>query len=143
MQHIQIGGHAQAALKIPPDDRAHRVPPIIVVTIGDLAPTADVGFKRGSRRRFPRFMHRPIRSEEHTSELQSPCNLVYRLLLEKKNTAAWIAAFKAELRSYQRAPAAVALEAISTRYDRRDLFFFNAGEGTKISPLSLPVAAQI
>src|SRR5256885_6972349 len=26
----------------------------------------------------------PIRSEEHTSELQSPCNLVCRLLLEKK-----------------------------------------------------------
>src|SRR5256885_5356793 len=25
-----------------------------------------------------------IRSEEHTSELQSPCNLVCRLLLEKK-----------------------------------------------------------
>src|SRR5256885_12116885 len=31
--------------------------------------------------------HRPklvYRSEEHTSELQSPCNLVCRLLLEKK-----------------------------------------------------------
>src|ERR1039457_7578226 len=27
------------------------------------------------------------RSEEHTSELQSPCNLVCRLLLEKKNHA--------------------------------------------------------
>src|SRR2546426_2978803 len=27
---------------------------------------------------------RPRRSEEHTSELQSPCNLVCRLLLEKK-----------------------------------------------------------
>src|SRR5256885_5122139 len=27
---------------------------------------------------------RAIRSEEHTSELQSPCNLVCRLLLEKK-----------------------------------------------------------
>src|SRR5256885_8091354 len=27
---------------------------------------------------------RMIRSEEHTSELQSPCNLVCRLLLEKK-----------------------------------------------------------
>src|SRR5256885_7756363 len=27
---------------------------------------------------------RPHRSEEHTSELQSPCNLVCRLLLEKK-----------------------------------------------------------
>src|SRR5205807_9825430 len=32
------------------------------------------------RRRF-----RGGRSEEHTSELQSPCNLVCRLLLEKKN----------------------------------------------------------
>src|SRR5256885_9580147 len=28
------------------------------------------------------------RSEEHTSELQSPCNLVCRLLLEKKNMSA-------------------------------------------------------
>src|SRR5256885_9899238 len=27
----------------------------------------------------------PTRSEEHTSELQSPCNLVCRLLLEKQN----------------------------------------------------------
>src|SRR5256885_9991437 len=33
---------------------------------------------RGARRR----------SEEHTSELQSPCNLVCRLLLEKKKIAA-------------------------------------------------------
>src|SRR2546426_8803289 len=35
------------------------------------------------------------RSEEHTSELQSPCNLVCRLLLEKKkkkkkNTGRWL-----------------------------------------------------
>src|SRR2546426_8500055 len=29
-------------------------------------------------------VHRDVRSEEHTSELQSPCNLVCRLLLEKK-----------------------------------------------------------
>src|SRR5256885_11429964 len=34
-------------------------------------------------RRGPRD-RRPRRSEEHTSELQSPCNLVCRLLLEKK-----------------------------------------------------------
>src|SRR5256885_13289465 len=27
-----------------------------------------------------------VRSEEHTSELQSPCNLVCRLLLEKKQS---------------------------------------------------------
>src|SRR5256885_5279768 len=30
------------------------------------------------------------RSEEHTSELQSPCNLVCRLLLEKKNSDTYI-----------------------------------------------------
>src|SRR5256885_17263665 len=30
------------------------------------------------------------RSEEHTSELQSPCNLVCRLLLEKKKTLKYI-----------------------------------------------------
>src|SRR5256885_11615111 len=30
--------------------------------------------------------NRQVRSEEHTSELQSPCNLVCRLLLEKKKT---------------------------------------------------------
>src|SRR5256885_8951868 len=29
-----------------------------------------------------------LRSEEHTSEFQSPCNLVCRLLLEKKKTTA-------------------------------------------------------
>src|SRR5256885_8006023 len=31
------------------------------------------------------LIYRQFRSEEHTSELQSPCNLVCRLLLEKKN----------------------------------------------------------
>src|SRR6266850_6211214 len=36
----------------------------------------------GSRRR--------ARSEEHTSELQSPCNLVCRLLLEKKKNKTMI-----------------------------------------------------
>src|SRR2546426_8052832 len=30
-----------------------------------------------------------MRSEEHTSELQSPCNLVCRLLLEKKKESGW------------------------------------------------------
>src|ERR1022692_5346845 len=33
----------------------------------------------------------PWRSEEHTSELQSPCNLVCRLLLEKKNSNSYVA----------------------------------------------------
>src|SRR2546426_2643291 len=39
----------------------------------------------GSREAFLAGSERPVRrSEEHTSELQSPCNLVCRLLLEKK-----------------------------------------------------------
>src|SRR2546426_9232091 len=38
--------------------------------------------RRLSRERRPGL--RAARSEEHTSELQSPCNLVCRLLLEKK-----------------------------------------------------------
>ena len=44
-----------------------------------------------SLRQHPHFLYFPgsrcgctHRSEEHTSELQSPCNLVCRLLLEKK-----------------------------------------------------------
>src|SRR5256885_6983832 len=43
-------------------------------------------FTREEAARYEKHV-RPIieRSEEHTSELQSPCNLVCRLLLEKKN----------------------------------------------------------
>src|SRR5256885_5303327 len=40
------------------------------------------GDQQGGRR--ARRSSRKGRSEEHTSELQSPCNLVCRLLLEKK-----------------------------------------------------------
>src|ERR1022692_4215973 len=39
----------------------------------------------GHRERVPAH---DVRSEEHTSELQSPCNLVCRLLLEKKKNNA-------------------------------------------------------
>src|SRR5256885_10794381 len=49
------------------------------------------------------FSARGKRSEEHTSELQSPCNLVCRLLLEKKkNTPTLRAAHERDflLRSY-------------------------------------------
>src|SRR6266446_2933565 len=41
--------------------------------------------KHTARRTVRRFHPFGIRSEEHTSELQSPCNLVCRLLLVKKN----------------------------------------------------------
>src|SRR5256885_4269737 len=39
--------------------------------------------RSASKRAMTDFVSMP-RSEEHTSELQSPCNLVCRLLLEKK-----------------------------------------------------------
>src|SRR2546426_5544954 len=45
------------------------LPPIVPIIINDLEPP------------YPSVRRR---SEEHTSELQSPCNLVCRLLLEKK-----------------------------------------------------------
>src|SRR5256885_7132735 len=41
----------------------------------------------GQRSALPPGARSKSRSEEHTSELQSPCNLVCRLLLEKKKDA--------------------------------------------------------
>src|SRR2546426_8210734 len=49
-------------------------------------PHGGIGFEcmRNAGVRGIRVHQRSSRSEEHTSELQSPCNLVCRLLLEKK-----------------------------------------------------------
>src|SRR5256885_13168709 len=41
-------------------------------------------YQNRARTRIPAHSPANPRSEEHTSELQSPCNLVCRLLLEKK-----------------------------------------------------------
>src|SRR5256885_12511655 len=46
--------------------------------------TAALGVWAGVGGRDEKPNEHGIRSEEHTSELQSPCNLVCRLLLEKK-----------------------------------------------------------
>src|SRR5256885_13223343 len=51
------------------------------------------------RRRLPPRAPERGRSEEHTSELQSPCNLVCRLLLEKKKNSTDISAVH-ELHAY-------------------------------------------
>src|SRR5256885_9897519 len=40
--------------------------------------------------RVPQREGAEVRSEEHTSELQSPCNLVCRLLLEKKKNNRYV-----------------------------------------------------
>src|SRR5256885_16628433 len=52
---------------------------------GDAADTVRVS-RQGDRWVIAHAAERvgDLRSEEHTSELQSPCNLVCRLLLEKK-----------------------------------------------------------
>src|SRR5256885_2693561 len=48
----------------------------------------DFGAAAASRWAAGAFANKPAkRSEEHTSELQSPCNLVCRLLLEKKKAS--------------------------------------------------------
>src|SRR2546426_6155475 len=46
---------------------------------------AEVTQRASHHRLAPLLVDELERSEEHTSELQSPCNLVCRLLLEKKN----------------------------------------------------------
>src|SRR5256885_13230761 len=47
-------------------------------------PYGTVRFQAGGDEKVCQCMQFGARSEEHTSELQSPCNLVCRLLLEKK-----------------------------------------------------------
>src|SRR3989454_3370398 len=53
-------------------------------TVGDLDVLATCADGTAVMSRFAAYPDVAARSEEHTSELQSPCNLVCRLLLEKK-----------------------------------------------------------
>src|SRR5256885_3825323 len=55
---------------------------VMVAALEDTAQPADEIILRPGSLIECRYHH--LRSEEHTSELQSPCNLVCRLLLEKK-----------------------------------------------------------
>src|SRR5205807_9233470 len=60
---------------------------IYTLSLHDALPISPA--RPGDRARQPAHLRVPgkpvvARSEEHTSELQSPCNLVCRLLLEKK-----------------------------------------------------------
>src|SRR5256885_7333636 len=68
----------RCAMKVIPTSRG--TSPLLHASI----PTeqAGIGHRRSTCARNPEHLSR---SEEHTSELQSPCNLVCRLLLEKKN----------------------------------------------------------
>src|ERR1022692_4146305 len=90
------------------------------------------------------------RSEEHTSELQSPCNLVCRLLLEKKKGLSRHSKKRraniSAARGLSRAPACRSQRRISGDRCRRSgssVFFFNDTATTEIYTLSLPDALPI
>src|SRR5205807_7805222 len=62
------------------EDEAPRVPATPMLETASGVPGASFTVTRATTP----SLRTPLRSEEHTSELQSPCNLVCRLLLEKK-----------------------------------------------------------
>src|ERR1022692_4946853 len=88
-----------------------------------------------------------LRSEEHTSEIQSPCNLVCRLLLEKKTNLVLGLIVSAAMSS-----ASNVLSGTDEPLGRGSwaglacgaaldvFFFFNELAATETSPLSLPGA---
>src|SRR6266446_3909952 len=93
----------------------------------------------------------PLRSEEHTSELQSPCNLVCRLLLEKKKKKQQYVApslvipmgvkivnIVAQSRRSERSPKRITFDKHSSLS-----FFFNDTATTEIYTLSLHDALPI
>src|SRR5256885_4456482 len=67
--------------------------PHIRARLGDLGSRLSIGSLRRTIawncRATAEAPNNASRSEEHTSELQSPCNLVCRLLLEKKKQASY------------------------------------------------------
>src|SRR5256885_9972390 len=68
--------------------RARRLPSCIACTPGTgmACPSSTSSRERSCGVQDDDVQATGSRSEEHTSELQSPCNLVCRLLLEKKKT---------------------------------------------------------
>src|SRR5690348_13511618 len=66
--------------------------PVVILTAHGTIPEAVSATRRG----VFSFLTKPfepkvlLRSEEHTSELQSPVHLVCRLLLEKKKSSMWL-----------------------------------------------------
>src|SRR5690348_17504990 len=78
-------------LSNPPGAVAHLATDKQTIHIADI--TLDPAFADSALLKFAgarTLLTVPMRSEEHTSELQSPVHLVCRLLLEKKNTTSSI-----------------------------------------------------
>src|SRR5256885_4215936 len=62
----------------------HDALPIYIVCVAGKSTDCVAFFATRREKQTGRYGDLGLRSEEHTSELQSPCNLVCRLLLEKK-----------------------------------------------------------
>src|SRR6516162_9634559 len=90
------------------------------------------------------WMQAHSRSEEHTSELQSPCNLVCRLLLEKKKIRDSFCRPRAPAcnTKLSRSPPQK-LEWITLALLTSSAFFFNDTSPTEIYTLSLHDALPI
>src|SRR5688572_31283784 len=74
---VDPGGHVQHVMMVVPvDPQVHEAQDVAEEDIQER--------RKGLQRLSVGDLH--LRSEEHTSELQSQSNLVCRLLLEKKNT---------------------------------------------------------
>src|SRR5574341_2376116 len=76
---------ASAIPGAPPSSATWRSSPVSGLGVARSGGIAAVAASRPTNARLPlrTFIPNPRRSEEHTSELQSPTNLVCRLLLEK------------------------------------------------------------
>src|SRR2546426_12455789 len=88
IEPLSAGAHDDLADPVHPVRRASRVlrrEPLVVAHV-----CVDDQLRSGGVEVVPERLHRRGRSEEHTSELQSPCNLVCRLLLEKKKITSTI-----------------------------------------------------
>src|SRR5256885_7433673 len=68
----------------------HRVNPWLIARVTDHKGRILSEFTPPPVQELPQAIDARNRSEEHTSELQSPCNLVCRLLLDKKTNHASI-----------------------------------------------------
>src|SRR5690348_17927658 len=83
---VRPSKQAQAAPTIVPDIEVVQVQQQDVPIIHEWIGTFDGLVNADVRAQVTGYLLKQGRSEEHTSELQSPVQLVCRLLLEKKNT---------------------------------------------------------
>src|SRR6266487_4479363 len=99
--------------------------------------------RRARRRERPLLSRSPRRSEEHTSELQSPVHIVCRLLLEKKKLRHPIGYPDLDAARWLQCRSVPLIELSALDTSQFVLFFFNDTATTEIYTLSLHDALPI